>query len=471
MRARAVAIAAGWALVVPDLAAAHGLGGIKDLPVPGWLFLIGGATVLIISFLALGALWKRPKLEDGAGTALSDRLQRFVLSDWTRRVIQAATLFLFAVLWSAAAVGSDRASENLTPTFIYVIFWVGMVLVCIVLGNVWSVLNPWRAAADLVAWIARKVGWNRETRPYPDRLGLWPAIFLLGAFTVLELVWKDPANPRTLAQAVAVYSIATWTGMFLYGRKPWLGNGDGFSVYFGFLSRASLFGTRERDDGSTEVILRKPFSGLAHVERRAGAVGFFALMLGQVAFDGLSRSSWWFERIYDVETSFSSPDAAENAVMAFNLAGMVLMVLFVALVYTVAVRIAEGIVGEGADFRGIFLCSLVPIAIVYALSHYLSLLLIQGQFAWPLISDPFGKGWDLFGTIGFTPNLTFLTPNTTWYTQVTVLVLGHVVGLIVAHDRALAVSPSPRIALRTQYAMLTLMVLYTVGGMWLLSLG
>ena len=137
-------------------------------------------------------------------------------------------------------------------------------------------------------------GWNRETRPYPDRLGLWPAIFLLGAFTVLELVWEDPANPGTLAQAIAVYSVATWTGMFLYGRKPWLQNGDGFSVYFGFLSRAALFGTREQDGGSTEVILRKPFSGLAHVERRAGAVGFFALMLGQVAFDGLSRSSWWF---------------------------------------------------------------------------------------------------------------------------------------------------------------------------------
>ena len=113
----------------------------------------------------------------------------------------------------------------------------------------------------------------------------------------------------------------------------------------------------------------------------------------------------------------------------------------------------------------------MPIAIVYALSHYFSLLLITGQFAIPLLSDPYGKGWNLLGTAGFEPNLTLLTPNLTWYVQVSVLVLGHVAALVVAHDRALAVSPSPSIALRTQYAMLSLMVLYTVGGMWLLSIG
>ena len=42
---------------------AHGIGGVKDLPVPDWLFFWGGAVVLVLSFLALGALWKRPQLE------------------------------------------------------------------------------------------------------------------------------------------------------------------------------------------------------------------------------------------------------------------------------------------------------------------------------------------------------------------------------------------------------------------------
>ena len=153
-----------------------------------------------------------------------------------------------------------------------------------------------------------------------------------------------------------------------------------------------------------------------------------------------------------------------------NLSALTIVVLIVAIVYTVSVKVAEGVIGERAGFSGIFVGSLIPIAIVYALSHYFSLLLIQGQFVIPLLSDPWAQGWNLLGSAGFQPNLTLLKPNTTWYTQVTVLVIGHVLALIVAHDRAVALSPTPRIALRTQYVMLTLMVLYTVGGMWLLSL-
>jgi hypothetical protein len=113
----------------------------------------------------------------------------------------------------------------------------------------------------------------------------------------------------------------------------------------------------------------------------------------------------------------------------------------------------------------------VPIACAYAIAHYFSLLLIQGQVAITLISDPFGFGWDLFGTADYQPDATVVSPNTTWYVQVAVLVVGHVSGLLLAHDRAVALYDSPRTAIRTQYAMLALMVAYTVGGLWLLWSG
>jgi hypothetical protein len=117
-----------------------------------------------------------------------------------------------------------------------------------------------------------------------------------------------------------------------------------------------------------------------------------------------------------------------------------------------------------------FIQSLVPIALVYAVAHYFTLLVIQGQYALPLASDPFGFGWDLFGTVDYAPNIAPFSPNTVWYVQVGSLVAGHVAGLTVAHDRAVTILPE-RDALRSQYAMLGLMVVYTVGGLWLLSRG
>lgn len=113
----------------------------------------------------------------------------------------------------------------------------------------------------------------------------------------------------------------------------------------------------------------------------------------------------------------------------------------------------------------------MPIAFVYVVAHYFSLLVIQGQFAIPLLSDPLGRGWNLFGTADVVPDLTVLSPNTIWYVQAGSLVAGHVAGLALAHDRAVTIFADRRDALRSQYAMLALMVVYTVGGLWILSRG
>ncbi len=105
------------------------------------------------------------------------------------------------------------------------------------------------------------------------------------------------------------------------------------------------------------------------------------------------------------------------------------------------------------------------------MAHYFSLFVLYGQFAVPLLSDPFGRDWDLFGTAAVQPDLAVIGPNTIWYVQAASLVLGHVAGLAVAHDRAVAIFRDRGDALRSQYAMLALMVVYTVGGLWLLSRG
>jgi hypothetical protein len=142
----------------------------------------------------------------------------------------------------------------------------------------------------------------------------------------------------------------------------------------------------------------------------------------------------------------------------------------VAVAFLAATRAADRTVGAGRALVRDFVLSLVPVAFVYAFAHYFTYLIVRGQDAFRLASDPFGYGWDVFGTADFFPS--FVAPfssNTIWYIQVAVLVLGHAAGLAVAHDRAVTIF-GERDALRSQYAMLALMVLYTMGGMWLLTL-
>jgi hypothetical protein len=179
-----------------------------------------------------------------------------------------------------------------------------------------------------------------------------------------------------------------------------------------------------------------------------------------VAFDGLSRTNWWEDRTH------TAGDAAE---MAINLLGLGVCLAFAASTYLAAVTLAGRLAGSPRDLRNAFVGSLVPIAFAYVIAHYFSLFVLQGQFLFSQVSDPYARGWDLFGTRRFVPDLTILSPELTWYVQVAALVVGHVLGLVIAHDRALSLFPSMRSALRAQYAMLALMVVYTVGGMWILS--
>jgi hypothetical protein len=456
-------------LARPDVAYAHGLGAVKDLPVPLWLFYYGGAIVLVLSFAALGALWREPRLEGQAGgRPLPEHLQRFLLSRGLRIVAGTVSFALFLIVLAACFLGEQDPRVNLGPTFIWVIFWLGLVPVVVVLGNVWRVLSPWRAAADAAAWLTGRGAQSWSPTPYPEKLGRWPAALLLFLFTALELAYDSPSDPATLGFAAFIYSVITWFGMYTFGREQWCRRGDAFSVYFELLSRLSPFGVRRDEGGRRVIVRRRPLTGLTERDAVPGTLAFVAVMLGSVSFDGLSRTARWLVWRYDVLTSGSMGDLLG---MLMNLGGLIAMILLVAAAYLGAIWVARLVSGSDQPLANFFVFSLVPIALAYAIAHYFSLIPNQGQYAIRMISDPFGYGWDLFGTVDFPTKLSVLSPKTIWYVQVAALVSGHVLGLVLAHDRAISIFRSARLALRTQYAMLGLMVVYTVGGRWLLSQG
>jgi hypothetical protein len=448
---------------------AHGIGGVRDLPVPTWLFFWAAAIALVASFVALGVLWKRPLLERHEdGRVLPDRLQAVLLSRALRVVLGLLSSALLVLLFACGAFGSTNPNENLTPTFIYVAFWLGLVPLSILLGDVWRVLNPWRAIADGAVWLYERTG--AEARPLaelPERAGRWPAAALLFCFAALELSYSDPASPRALALAIALYSYAAWFGMAAFGRKTWLERGEAFSVYFGLLARVAPFALREG-----RIVIRWPFTGLAGAPSIAGTGPFVCVMLGSVGFDGFSRTTIWQNLLADAQGNYvlGDPGKADLIGIGLNLLGLAAAVLAVGLAYIAATKAAERSVDAPTNLTRQFVYSLVPIALVYAVAHYFSLLVIQRQFLLPLASDPFGKGWNLLGSVGdYVPNLAPISPNGIWYVQVGALVAGHIAGLAIAHDRAVSLFRSRDAALRSQFAMLALMIAYTVGGLWLLS--
>jgi hypothetical protein len=255
--------------------------------------------------------------------------------------------------------------------------------------------------------------------------------------------------------------------MLAFGRDAWTENGEAFAVYFSLLARIAPFGER---DG--RLVARWPFTGLTNLDPRPGTLAFIAVMLGSVAFDGFSQTDYW---AVDVRAKLTrevierSPTLADVVGSLVAFVGLVLFVLFVALAYIVAMKVAARAVQYEGELTDVFLGSLVPIALAYVVAHYFSFLVRESQYLAIYVSDPFGFGWDLFGTAGVEPRINVLAPQTIWYVQVAALVIGHVAGLVLAHDKAVELFESPRKAAISQYAMLALMVVYTLAGLWLLS--
>jgi hypothetical protein len=449
---------------------AHGIGGVRDLPVPESFFFTTAAIVLVVSFVLLGALWRRPLLDrHGGGHPIPHALQAVFLSRALRIPLQAFSASLLVLVLATALFGTTIELLNFAPTFVYVVFWLGLPLLSVTLGDVWRVLSPWRAIADATVWVIERTG--REARPVlvsSERWGRYPAAAALFSFVALELAHPRPSYPRTLAIAMALYSYWALAGMAVFGRDVWTRTGEGFAVAFGLLARIAPFAVRH---GS--IVVRWPFTGLAGSDRIPGTLAFVAVMLGSTSFDGFSRSSTWQNVLGDVRSNLADESlrVVDIATTLVNVAGLAAFVALVVLTYLAATTMAAGLVRAPRPLVPDFLRSLVPIAFAYLVAHYFSLFVIQGQFVIPLASDPFGRGWDLFGMVDFAPNLTIVSPETVWYVQVAALTVGHVAGLAIAHDRAVAMFEDRREALRSQYPMLALMVLYTVGGLWLLSQG
>jgi hypothetical protein len=467
---RALRLAAGLlaaAAVCPAPALAHGLVQRANLPLPEWLFGWAAGVVLVLSFVALAVLWPQPRLEQDRWRPLPGAIGRLLGSRALEIVLGALGVGLLALVLVAGFAGSLNSKNNFAPLFVFNTFWVGLAFACALFGDLFRAVNPWRAIGRAGGWVLRRGRAAPARRAYPEWLGVWPAAAGLLAFTWIELVSGWSEQPRTLALVVALYVAAMLAGQAVYGVDRWNARADGFSVYFNLLSRIAPFETRDRVTG-----VRPLLGGLPRLRIVPGMIAFVAVMIGTVTFDGLSQGRVWSDVSAPLEEALVtiglSLETAEKCVATPGLAGCVALVAgFYALGSRYAHRLAPGLSAE--RLRRGFVHALVPIALVYVAAHYLTFLLFEGQGIAYLVSDPLGRGWDLFGTASSATDFGLISQNQAWYAQVACVVAGHVAALMLAHDRALALYGQPRAAARSQYAMLAIMVGFTTLALWLLA--
>ena len=437
---------------------AHGIGSRSDLPVPLWMAQYGGAAALVVSFVVLVAFWRLPRFEDpDAGHPLPGLVQRIVDAPATRLALRLLGLVMGAAIILVAVLGPPSPAANPAPTWLYVWFWVGLVPASLLLGPVWRALNPLRT---LTMVISRLVG-DRDAelvRPLPPGLGYWPAVVGLLAFVWLELVYRNAALPMTVAWFLLAYSAVNLFAGALYG-PAWHDRGDAFEVYSTLVGHMSPFG--RRSDG--RLVVRNPLRGLSSIEPAPGLVAVVCTLLGSTAFDGLTRTRLW--------TNLSlTGGLLANALI--GTAGLLAMVGLVYSVYVAAVRASARYLPRGQRQRreqleARFVTSLLPISVGYTIAHYFSLFLFQGQAGYILASDPFAHGWNLFGTADWRISYTIISTAAIALIQVGAIVTGHVLGVVVAHDRAMGTF-SGKSKTDAQYPLLVVMVTYTTIGIALL---
>src|SRR3954469_22176412 len=416
---RLVALLTASVLVLPDAASAHGIGGASDLPIPGWLFAWGATAVLILSFVALGVLWPKPRLES------MPRRFAFTLPRFAEPAAAIAGLALTTLVVVSALFGTTDTATNLAPTFIWVAFWVAVPLATVVFGDFYTALDPWRTIARLAGAAARALGRApRTVRPYPEKAGRWPAAAGLALIGWMELVWIRRDDPRALGVVILAYGAIQLAGMARYGIVAWRRNADPFAVYTHVLSHAAPVAAEGR-----RVSLRAPLSALPSLADAPGTVALMVVLIGTTSFDGLSRGTLWAKIGPELGTlggdlGLSTPIANE----ATGTIGLLLALGLGANIHRVGVVGMQRLVRVGHQrdaMAGRFAHTLVPIAIAYVVAHYFSLVALQGQALFSLASDPLGNGSNIFGTASASVDYALLSAGAILAVQVGALVAGH----------------------------------------------
>ena len=487
---------------------AHGFGERTELPVPLGFFLIGAGFTVGLSFAVI-VLFARGNAGHESYWRYNLYQQRWLRSVLTSRLlllpVKLLSVFLLGLIVATGFFGDQIPSSNFAPTFVWIIWWVGMGFAVALLGNIWALINPWTILFEWSEGIYSNLMRGSRLslmRQYPENWGVWPALVLFLTFTWIQDAFVQSPLPNRVAALTIIYTIITLGGIAIFGKHQWLRHGEAFSVVFSFLAKFAPTEVKVRDTGicstcdgdclssggdcvncyecfsgseSKELNIRPFAIGLAYNEGKTNdMLAMVVLLLATVTFDGFSATQIWVDiRTYSVDIFIGVANGADfnGRTIADSLGVLLFPVLFLAIYLTFS-RLISG--SAGSDLTAlavarIFACSLIPIALAYNFAHFITLLLIQGQLVIPLLSDPFGFGWNLLGTGEYRINIGIINARILWYLSVGLIVTGHIIAVYLAHLISLRTFQDRSVAISSQYPMLMLMVIYTVVSLWTIA--
>jgi hypothetical protein len=460
-----ISVAAVSLSALASPAQAHGFGQRYDLPLPLSLYITGACAAIVVTFLVV-ALFVRgaPRAEDYPRLDLNAYgLGRLCALPGPAFKLCGLAVFIITII--AGFRGQDDPYRNIAPTLVWIIWWVGLAYVCAFVGNLWTLINPWSTIFESVETIycslTNKPALSLGLR-YPEKLGTWPAFLLLLAFSWIELIYPSPAVPLHIAWLAIGYSALTFLGMFAFGRSVWLQRGEVFSLLFGTFARFA----------PTQQCALRPF-GAGLLDSRdvsTSMMAFVLLILSTVLFDGLLGTPEWGSVEVSVAGTMSVlGDAAFMVVRTAGLVGFWLLFFGAYVAVSALMSAATRPLLSPLEMGRSFAFTLVPIVIGYHLAHYLTFLLIQGQYIIPLASDPFGFGWNLFGTSGYRVDIAIVGARFAWFAAVSAILLGHIAAVYLAHLKAMQTLGGRVPALRSQVPLTALMVAYTFVSLSILA--
>ncbi len=428
----------------PGVAQAHAFGERYDLPAPLGYFVAGAAATVALSFVvALVAIRPeraRPREDPSIGLGAAAP----VLAVLVRAIAFAA----FAAVVVAGLWGDQHPARNLAPTLVWILWWVGLSLATAMLGNAWPLIDP---ASTLFAALRPRAGrWA-----YPHALGTAPAVVLFLLFAWAEFINPLAAQPAHIAKLALGWVAFSFAGMVLFGREAWQRHVDPFAIYFETLGRFAPLHVR-----AGRLALRPWARGLIDAQAWELSAAFCVAMLATVVFDGLLGTTSW--RWVDRQFSSLAPDLNTRDSLLLPTLGLLACWALFSLAYAASSAVAAKLAGAPSrpEVARWFAPTLAPIAVAYLIAHYYSYLVIQGQAIVALASDPLGRGWNLFGTAGFTPDIAIIGARATWYLAIIAIVLGHVISVWLAHRVAMRRWSGRRAALAS-IPLTVLMVGYT----------